>query len=479
VVLGKDRPAGFLAVAVSMVRRKELKLVLNIRRSALLASLVAAVLFLLPFQWIVVAPAGPLTLKPVHVPLVALVVLSPLLVSGSSWVSTLSGRAGAFVAVFFLFWLITLASVAWAGDMRAGLANVVKTGLYFFFFVVMSASVVDLCKRERVAAAVAAGVLLGAFGYLFYNIVLFHRLGYNYLGESVAAIVSADVTKLKFWFFQNLFNCSFSGSCLVVHEDEDTFGAALRNTVVGSQVTYIVLVGMVMASPLPRLVKNGLKVAAGVCVVLVLVSMSRSNTIVLLLVLLFGAALPWYRSGIRISKAGVALIAIAIGGFFVWAVSSELPKGLAQVLSDRAAESLSDPRVEMFRNALLAISSAPLLGHGAGTEVLEGNGNLLAVHNIFLATWVEQGLVGLVFAIGWYAVVLLTMMQAYRARPAYKEQLEPRWVALLPVLMLFRAQVSGGGESTLVDWMALALFYGLAVGQSVTLSSGERNTVAR
>ena len=52
--------------------------------------------------------------------------------------------------------------------------------------------------------------------------------------------------------------------------------------------------------------------------------------------------------------------------------------------------------------------------------------------------------------------------------------IEPEWVAVLPILPLFRAQVSGGGAFTLIEWSCLAFFFGLTARNRL-----ERTKVAR
>ena len=45
----------------------------------------------------------------------------------------------------------------------------------------------------------------------------------------------------------------------------------------------------------------------------------------------------------------------------------------------------------------------------------------------------------------------------------WKLDVAPEWVAVLPVLPMFRVQLSGSGSFTLVEWFCLAVFFGLWV----------------
>jgi O-antigen ligase len=132
----------------------------------------------------------------------------------------------------------------------------------------------------------------------------------------------------------------------------------------------------------------------------------------------------------------------------------------------------------MFEQAVLLIEEQPVRGAGLGTEVHISSGKEHRVHNVFLSSWLEMGILGLLTSLAYY-LALLTAWGTFIARivlspSRWRLRAQPEWVAVLPVLPMMRVLLSGSGAFTLVEWFCLALFFGLLAKNESQRSSAPR-----
>jgi hypothetical protein len=111
--------------------------------------------------------------------------------------------------------------------------------------------------------------------------------------------------------------------------------------------------------------------------------------------------------------------------------------------------------------AFSLINESPILGHG---YALAESG--LPIHNLFLSSWSYVGFIGFALVLIFYVSfiwVWLRWVFLVLTKPSYwilAARFE--WVAVLPILPLFRVWISGGGgHFTFGEWIALGVFVGL------------------
>jgi hypothetical protein len=436
---------------------------MTIRRTTLLSILIATVFMALPFQWITIVQIGPLSIKPVHLPLCFLTLFSPLLVTRHAWAAMFRGDAALFLLLSSIVWLWTFVSVAWTAETRPALTAVVKSGIHLAFFFTAAVAATSLILANKWQRPLAVGVALGACLYLSYNVLLFARLGHNVFLEYFQALVNLDIVRLRFWFSQRLFNCSLAGSCQNFHgPDAELLSASLTNTVAAALVTYTALALFLSQWFLNRWVRSTLWLAGSISAFFVLASMSRSNTVALLLVVLLASLITNHNRHPTSSRFHSMLLGATPYLFAILGIGlvSDVALRLIDAIALRMADVSTDPRQVMYFNAFAAIADAPFLGHGEGKTVLDGAGVAYPVHNIFLAAWLEQGVLGLLFVGTWYLFLCMLVIKAYANRQHLEHHLLTKWAALLPIVGLIRSLVGSGGNFTLIEWMATAIFIG-------------------
>lgn len=443
-------------------------MILNTSRIA--AGIFVGYLALLPFAWVSLGSLGTLTFKPVH--LATAMLMSFVVATRSFWrPPPMQSHAGLFATLFFCFWLVEAASSMWADHGAPVAGTIVKNAIYFMTFFSVMVVTRGLVARRMFRDVVLAGAILGTFGYVVYSIILFRIIGEDLLNTYWQAVVSGDEVRLKFWFFHRLFNCDFSGTCITPMDDDDALGAPLRNTLLGALVTYVVLVGMSARGDRGSTLYRTAVIAAFLSSLLVVVSLSRSNTLALAFTLTLGLIAPILFShgkGVKLA-VGVAFgLIVAFVAFSLLMDSTQQSREdtFVTAIASRIADTGTDPRIVMISNALAAITESPIIGHGAGMRVADGTGEELTVHNLFLASWVEQGIPGLLLSVLWYSALLGAVVGTYRRNEQWSEGFSGRWVALLPLVALIRSLVGGGGELTLVDWTGIGIFFGLLAGKA-------------
>lgn len=446
-----------------------------VRRSLVLNWSLIVVVTLLPFSWIVFMEVNQLALKPIHIIAFALMATIPVLVPGkANWSVVFSGRPGVFIVLLFLFLLVNFAAMAWAVEPRQGLPIVVKNGIYFSLFLVLTLAISEVVREDRLIRVAVPGLLIGTIGYLIYNYILFAGLGYDYFSSIFSAVYTGNFRRLRYWFPHRLFNCHLNGACSSFSRNDQALTTPLINTITSSFVVYIVLVGMFFRHVRGRMARSLMIVAVVLCCFFVLISLSRSNLLALGLVLWFGGILGKVKNAESVVFRQLIYLVVAVvllvgtGVFMEDALQDTM-----ELLVGRVGGVASDTRIEMFINAINEIAKSPIIGYGTGAEVRDGFGRYHTVHNLFLASWYEQGFLGLALSLSWYMLLLSAVIKTYFSHVTFPGNISPRWVALLPTITLVRTQFSGGGELTIVDWVALSIFFGLIAGQRLSRRPGE------
>ena len=90
------------------------------------------------------------------------------------------------------------------------------------------------------------------------------------------------------------------------------------------------------------------------------------------------------------------------------------------------------------------------------------------MHNLFLGAWLHAGLIAFLLVLAFYFVILGTwiafLFQITMRSDAWVLPLRAEWVAVLPLLPLFRVWVSGdAGHPEFSSWIALFAFFAITL----------------
>ncbi len=405
--------------------------------------LVILTLALGPLQWMTVADVGPLVLKPVHLPFFAAAALG--------WVALLRGRVLAravrpalpFVVPYAVYILLLLVSVVFLGGKFATSA---KYTVYFLGFCGWFFLLATMQRREALTAALW-GSVCAAFLFFAVAFVTLQSRGINVFSVIARALLTGDTAALQFFIFRNLFNETGAVT-------DEAFGTALRHTSLG--FIFIAFVVTLACWDRSRIARAG----ALLSVLIILVSVSRSQWFAALL----AVAPLMLRTAFMRPAPSIAAAAAAVILAGLLAISVDL-SGVQAIIDQRLGSLEEDGRVGMYGAALDHIAARPVFGHGVGYQIDVGAGQMLEVHNIFLAAWVQIGIPGLLLALA-FTGALACLYAISLSRSFWSA--ERTCLTGLAVLPLFRSQLSGGGGNyTLPEWICIALFLALAVPRRV------------
>ncbi|NNE50959.1 MAG: hypothetical protein HKN30_00975 [Sulfitobacter sp.] len=184
--------------------------------------------------------------------------------------------------------------------------------------------------------------------------------------------------------------------------------------------------------------------------------------------LMAGVALPlaaWIgmmRFGIRSPAEFILkstfLLAWGVGAVLLLSVDA----AAVSLIGDRFSfsDGSSDGRMAQYAWAIERIEAAPIWG--SGIEMYKGQ----VVHNLFLGAWMHAGLFAMLCVLVGY-VMLCAAAVAFILRlisdPGYWVlPLRAEWIAVLPLVPLFRVWISGdAGHPSYAGWVTLLLYAGL------------------
>jgi O-antigen ligase len=429
------------------------------------------VLFMLtlPVPWIELVHLGKFSVKPVHVALLALslnLLFSHRLRQG---LIDVAAEAWPFALAYAFYLAFLLFSSAWGSYVygTSGIGQGAKYVPYFIAFFIVAAYFSQY-RMLRLDRAVLLGGTLSIALFLSLFALVFTFVGKNLFIEYLKAIARGDAKALQFEFYGILFN--YASGEVVTKENAEFISVSLRNTLMGYFISLIVWIWAIRpASGTSQRGSQAVRVVLStICALLVLLSVSRSNILVLVVAFMLAftgraflenpkAEGGW---GIRILIFGSVVVLGSLLVIMVGAAAS----GFGDLLLDRIMALSRDPRLSQYEASLGYIDRAPFFGYGIGAEV-PGFG--LQVHNIFLAAWFQSGIVGLAGSLAFYGLIWAAWLQAalcFIRDNQVSSRLARHWILALPILPLFRSLVGGeGGNFTLIEWACLASFFGLLV----------------
>jgi O-antigen ligase len=413
-----------------------------------------------------------LSLKPVHVSVGAAFLAVLLGTNRRALRGLLLGYGSLFIWLYGAYLIWCAFSLIWAPDLSVAVPILVRNAVYFGCFLMFVLLVRNSIRSGSFSEVAGLSALLGVTLFALYMLFVFGSLGRNLVVEYTQAILKADTAGLMFDFYPVIFNASMAGG-----EDRATYLTSLRNTVMGGILVYLALIAIwkhKLKSPAARMVAT---TGIALCAFLVVTSVSRSNIIVLAMIIVLSFAIRagywrlkrrrtlWRRSAIPVLIGATGLVFVALLGTVLPRFPlGQLSSAALSIFEERVQAVAQDPRIVQFGGALTAINDRVLFGYGIGEVVSTGNGKWLRVHNFFLASWLETGLAGALLALAWYMALVYYLIREIANSRSWNSEIPKEWAIALLVLPLFRVLVSGSASFTLIEWLALALFFGLMQG---------------
>ena len=402
------------------------------------------VMALLPLGWITLFKAGGFSVTLAYVPALALIAILPL--------RPVQLRGLGPVLSGFGFWLLPYA--IYLPLLYIALAGSEAQGMPFrqvFFVTAAVACAVALSVHRDAAALCRAG---GAGALILVVIVievLAWRVGLSWLDAITRFVTSGDLNFVIYGFFRSVFNA-------LNPDDAESVAASVKNGVAVAVFTSLVLF------------RAGFSGAArdrtgSIVTLLVFGLLVMLNTRSVLLMAIAAMPLVSVMSAVRrggVTVAGsLGLMGACLIGLVTLSYVLTSDSVVLSTLFDRFSfdDNSTGARTEQMRWAMARIDTA--IWSGSGYAEVGGH----PVHNLFVAAWMHAGLPAFLLVVTFYIGLVVTWVRfglQIVLRPAtWALRLRPEWIAVLPLVPMFRVWLSGdAGHMNYIEWVAVGLFMG-------------------
>lgn len=431
--------------------------------------LLALVLAVLPYPWLTLINAGGLSLKPTHVliPLLALITVARL----NFRLRQLDTLSLAVLAVYGIRLVFDATSLLWSPDPAFGLIEMLRQTVNFGLGLLLLVAVRQLSTHElyRGVALGTALQILATTGVFFLVLALAGQNPFTLVGGS---LLQGDFRQIKQSLFLGALKAlGVAGSLVNQREvsgnDANAFGSGLVLTVLFA----VALRGYARKGPAKasawlassgRLQTAFLVVATAHAAFYVLIARSdRVNVFVLFALLLWGA-LSVLRAWMDRLRGRHVLVLVAL-----IVVTAATPVALwmqRDEVTTAYVGLVDDPRFTDLERILPYVNDVPALGLGFGTPT-GGAGGAIDVenrypHNLWLYDLVSHGVLGIFTAGLWFGVLTVGAVVAIlRAIGATTKAAAWRFrgAALGICYAIMTTQVATMGQLFLTAWVALAL----------------------
>ncbi|MCA9791318.1 MAG: hypothetical protein KC910_05965 [Candidatus Eremiobacteraeota bacterium] len=364
--------------------------------------------------------------------------------------------APVFHCLFLAYYLWLGISLFWAKDLGASLLLYRASIRALIFYFVMGAhlSGMTLKKASRTAALAAPLAVLLFIGYGVYAV---KNTPPRDLRPGARQLAEGDPRRIL------LLVVNYNGEEAPDREDPEFQTATVKNQIAaGFNVLFYLF--MIFATADRRRLFNPFTVLAMVLYpVVILGLLSRSNFGALLIgcgmVVICYQLSPLSNRAARIRSIALALLALVACGL-VASLKGGVVQDFVDAQESRYASTGDDVRFPHYRKVFLGITREPFFGYGIGRRASDG----YAVHNIFLGSWFETGVLGLALTLFYYTTLvyyfcccLLDLIKGRLAMP-------PRvanffWLPAILTVPLVRTLIMGAwGRFQNPDMIAVAFF---------------------
>lgn len=396
-------------------------------------------------QWITLAKIGPFSVKLAYLALcflLALAVVNSRVINGSI---ALIRQNIMWVAPYGLYLLML--SMALVGSPGQGIGPrqvlYLTCGLAFAGYLAVDA---------RPGALLRAGGAMGILLFLAAVEVMARQIGLSWTTAIGHFLATGDLNFIIYSFFRAVFN-------VLSPDGEVSVKAAEKNGVAVCILVAVLLFRAGHTRSRPDWLGIGITlVGLGLIVLL--------NTRSVLIVAVGSLLLASLLRSVTRNTTSLAGPVMKTAGFVALAVLAVLFAGSDQAvfgtMSDRFAfeDASTEHRLAQYEWAMQQIEGNLLVGQGYADALGA------VIHNLFLSAWVHAGLLAFLLVVVFYAVIAaewIVLMWRVVQRPGrWVLPLPFEWVAVLPIMPLFRVWVSGdAGHLFLGEWIALLAFFGL------------------
>lgn len=421
--------------------------------------LVVCIMFL-PLVWGTIVHVGTFSLEPFHLSMLLIVGLTFCRPTAFARAFGLIQHHWLFFAGFFAYLFINLLAFTRTLDTNA-LENVVIRQIAFM--IMCLAVAVRVTNKGSISATLYVGGALSMFVFLLALAYSAYIAGTSLFDALAGLVASGNYQAWTFGFLRHVFNAFSTQGAAADLE----FVTSLKNNVATGLLTaYICFragAARFMASPFARIFDLAISSLFIVCIVMML---SRSVVLALLMVVmivLFVDAIARNRATIVISVLG----AVAAALILVMALPDTVVSALQQRFEDTGSY---ESRVEVYAVAISLIEKSFWTGYGLGASLPNPNDS---IHNLFLSAWFNAGILGFLTS-AWFwltasAMVGLRILEVMlgRYKSSYELMLFHVWIAVVPIMGLFRCWLIGGGNLNFAAWFSLGLFFGVLYKEKV------------
>lgn len=413
--------------------------------SPILRLAVTGVIATLTLTWVPVTSLGGFDLRLPY--LVALVLGGVLCLLPTQLATGLSS-----VLRMILPWLA--AYVLYLMLLQMNLAGGSTKGMVFrqFFFLTCALTLaVGLVAAHADARILRQGGMLAIVSFFAFTEYLAHRIGLSWTGTLMHFLTTGDLGFVFYHFLREMF-------LMVVPEGVDV-PASNKNIVAVCMFTAMVLMRAGYTG-------KGADRIGGFVTAFTLLTLVVFNTRSVLLMAALGLPLAaWIgvlRRGVRSpGEFYVKTAMIVLGALVLVLILSVGSAAMDEVAARLSFEDQStEGRFNQYSWAFSRIEQSPLIGSG----LVEIKGQV--VHNLFIGAWLHAGLVPFLLVVGAYLGLFLSwvlfVFRLVAAPGGWVLPVQVEWVAILPLLPLFRMWVAGdAGHPGFGEWIAFGAFFGL------------------
>ncbi|MFO1129329.1 MAG: O-antigen ligase family protein [Rhodospirillales bacterium] len=343
------------------------------------------------------------------------------------------------------------------------------------FIIMALAAAVRITQRQPIAPTLYVGGALAAFAFLIAISISAYTAGTSLLEGLSALVASGNYEAWTFGFLRHVFNAFSSQGAAADLE----FVTSLKNNVAtGLLISYICYragTSQFGGKPLARAVDI---VVSSLFLVSIIMMLSRSVAFALIgvvIIVVVVDAVSRNNASIIVS----ILLAVAAGLVLFLALPDTVVSAITQRFENTGSY---DSRIEVYEMAIPLIEKSFWVGYGIGAPLPDPT---QAIHNLFLAAWFNSGILGFLTA-AWFwltavAMVCLRILEVLlgRYKASYQLTLFHAWIAVIPIMGLFRCWLIGGGNLNFSAWFALGVFFGVlyheAWGRKGVAETGHRN----
>jgi len=403
------------------------------------------VITLMPFGWVESVQLGGFSVNLPYIAALALIGVAAITPAYYFGATAILRHYGIWLAAYALY--LPLLIVSLAGSEAQGM----PFRQIFFSVTALACAAwiaVDHDRSRLLRSAAACGILLT----VIVIEVLARRVGLSWLDAILRFITSGDLDFIIYGFFRRVFNAAGG-------EDAAAVGAAAKNALASAVFT----AGVLFRAGHQTNGRDRIGVILSL-LILGLLIMLNTRSVLLMALLSFPLAgiISLTRRGqisLARSVGAILITAIAVTGLVLFATSDN---ALMSTLADRFSftDASAGSRFDQLGWAFGRIETA--IWTGSGYAEIDGH----PVHNLFVGAWMHAGLFAFILVTFFYIGLLITwarfVAQILMRPAAWTLPLKPEWVAVLPLVPLFRVWLSGdAGHMNFVEWIAISAFLGV------------------